>query len=115
MKLPVLAGIGLLSVLSLAVVQPVSAQSATDLNQGSANEESTDLFSNREDAGMDSVMDLIHNAQLGAIRTPEQFRQDQQQNINSAAQEFRDRQQQLLRQSQGATSTPTAVPAVQQN
>lgn len=112
MKLPILAEIGLLSVLSMAMVHPVNAQSATDLNQGSANQESSDFFSNRENNGIDSMLDLIHNANFGSIRTQEQFRQDQQQSINSAAQEFRDRQQQLLRQSQtiNPPTTPTPTP-----
>ncbi len=113
MKLPVLAGIGLLSALSVATIQPVSAQSATDLNQGSANEESSDLFSERDNAGVNSILDLIHNAQFGSIRTQEQFRQDQEQNIDSAAQEFRNRQQQLLRQSQDASTPPAPAPSQQ--
>jgi len=114
MKLPILAEIGLLSMLSMAMVQPVNAQSATDLNQGSANEESSDFFSNRDNGGINSMLDLIHNANFGSIRTQEQFRQDQQQSINSAAQEFRDRQQQLLRQSQ-STNPPTTPAPVPQN
>lgn len=113
MKLSVLTGIGLLSMLSTTMVQSVSAQSATDLNQGSTTEESTDLFSNRNNDGMNSMMDLIHNANFGTIRSQEQFRQDQQQSINSAAQEFRDRQQQLLRQPQDASTVTTPAPVQQ--
>lgn len=47
--------------------------------------------------------ELIHRANLGGGRSMSDFRQQQQQNFNDAAAEFRARQQELLRQQrQGA-------------
>lgn len=42
--------------------------------------------------------ELIHRANLGGGRSMSDFRQQQQQNFNDAAAEFRARQQELLRQ-----------------
>jgi hypothetical protein len=59
------------------------------------------------DTGLD-MFDLIHRAQQGAIRNPYEFSQEQQNNINSEADNFRTRQREALEQQPGNTPPATA-------
>ncbi|HIK41788.1 hypothetical protein [Thermoleptolyngbya sp. M55_K2018_002] len=88
---------------------PASAQStAGDLVTPSQNE-GRDLFSDRNDNPMSGIHDLIHQLNYGSIRSPEEFRRQQQQNINSAAEQFRARQRAILEQQQ-QQAQPDALP-----
>ncbi|MCS6813932.1 MAG: hypothetical protein NZ772_10250 [Cyanobacteria bacterium] len=81
-------------------------------------------FTRPQEAGRDpfgsrnggaGFFDLIHRANLGGLKNSAEFRQEQRQNIDNAAADFRARQLELLRQqtTQPAASTgePTVVPA----
>lgn len=62
-----------------------------------------------------NMFDLFHRAVLGTPRNSSEFGQDQQNNIGSEASDFRQRQQELLRQQQEpiapqATPTPGNTP-----
>lgn len=61
---------------------------------------------------MGSMFDLFHRAVLGVPRSSSEFRQEQQNSIGSEASDFRQRQQELLRQQQqGSTmANPPASP-----
>ena len=68
-------------------------------------------------SGMGSMFDLFHRAVLGTPRSSSEFGQEQQNSLGSEASDFRQRQQELLRQQQGnpaiapqATPTPVATP-----
>ncbi|MBW4517743.1 MAG: hypothetical protein KME11_21270 [Timaviella obliquedivisa GSE-PSE-MK23-08B] len=64
-------------------------------------------------SGLGNMFDLFHRAVLGSPRSSSEFGQEQQNNIGSEASDFRQRQQELLRQQQqGNTPTnPQASPA----
>lgn len=109
-----LAGIG---IATLAVSQAAFAQ----VNQGNVNplqdlnnQEQANPFSSRGGDQVKGVMEMIHNAVLGPSMSDSDFRQSQQENFNSAIDEFRAKQQRVLRDNQGpsaSTSAPVAVPA----
>lgn len=66
--------------------------------------------------GLD-MYDLFHQLSTGPIPTMSEFRQSQQQHINSAADSFRARQMELLRQQNQAQPTQTQLnqsPGIQQ-
>lgn len=78
----------------LALITPCLAQ----VNPNSTN---TDSFqSNEYDPATGSSglnpLDLIHRATMGNIRSPEEFREDSNENINNAANDFKQQQQELL-------------------
>lgn len=109
--LGVVAGIGLatfgFSQASLAQVS-TSAQPLQDFQN---QDQPADPFSNRGNNQINGVMDMIHRAVLGPSRSPEEFNAEQQENLNSAAAEFRARQMERLRgQTPAATTTPATAP-----
>ncbi|MFQ3616048.1 MAG: hypothetical protein SNJ57_04850 [Cyanobacteriota bacterium] len=93
---------------SLGMVSAAAQSTAGDLVTPSQNE-SRDLFSDRNDNPMSGIHDLIHQLNYGSIRSPEEFRRQQQQNINSAAEQFRARQRAILEQQQ-QQAQPEALP-----
>jgi hypothetical protein len=89
---------------------PTVAQStnADNLPRAGSSDQDPNAFG---DTGLD-MFELIHRAQQGAIRNPYEFSQDQQNNINSEADNFRMRQQEALEQRSG-NPAPVTVPTVQ--
>lgn len=103
------AGISLASLLlpqsSWAQTAPTDrVEPLREFNQG----EQRDPFSQRYD-GDDSfggVFDLMHRAQMGSIRNPSEFSDEQNQNIDAAASQFRQLQRQRIQQAQPQQATP---------
>jgi hypothetical protein len=76
-----------------------------------------DPFTGNNGSGM---FDLIHRANLGGLKDNAQFQQEQRQNLNNAASDFRSRQLELLRSPQqspqlgtstGTSAEPVTTPA----
>jgi hypothetical protein len=86
MMLSVLGG----SVL-LTMPRPAVAQTAPIQGGGS------DIGVNQS-GDMPDMFNLMHQLQRGEIRNPYQFQQDQQQNINTEAADFREQQRRALEQ-----------------
>ncbi|WP_448602002.1 hypothetical protein [Thermoleptolyngbya sp.] len=97
-------------VVALGAVSTSAQSTARDLVTPSQNE-SRDLFSDRNDNPMSGIHDLIHQLNYGSIRSPEEFRRQQQESINSAAEQFRARQRAILEQQQAQPAAPTPTPA----
>jgi len=97
-------------VFALGMVSASAQSTAGDLVTPSQNE-SRDLFSDRNDNPMSGIHDLIHQLNYGSIRSPEEFRRQQQESINSAAEQFRARQRAILEQQQAQPAAPTPAPA----
>lgn len=70
-------------------------------------ERNQDPFSSRNTDDSWGMFDLIHRAQMGTMRDPYEYANEQNQNINSAADAFRERQRQLMQQSSQQQVTPT--------
>ncbi len=93
-----------------------SAASAQDVDVAQPqqifnDQDSRNPFSNRGSDQAGGVMDLVHRAmQAGSSLSPEDFYNQQQENLDSAAADFRAAQQQRLGgKVKPAPSTPTAV------
>ena len=102
-----LLGAGSLAAIFLgALSQPVQAQTSADLRTpvGSSDRNAN---TNGDLSNINSLFDLLHRVQQGSIRDPYQFSHDQQQNINSAASTFRQRQAELLKQQEQTGATPS--------
>ncbi len=97
-------------VVALGAVSTSAQSTGRDLVTPSQNE-SRDLFSDRNDNPMSGIHDLIHQLNYGSIRSPEEFRRQQQESINAAAEQFRARQRAILEQQQAQTAVPTPAPA----
>lgn len=69
-----------------------------------------DPFGSR--SGGAGFFDLIHRANLGGLKSGVEFRQEQRQNIDNAAADFRTRQLELLRQQTAQPSMPAGDPTV---
>ncbi|PPS45644.1 hypothetical protein [Chroococcidiopsis sp. TS-821] len=65
-----------------------------------------DPFSSQNTNDSFGMFDLIHRAQMGTMRDPYEYANEQNQNINSAAEAFRARQRQLIQQSRQQQATP---------
>lgn len=109
---------GLLGVSGLALpwlARPAAAQSAQSLStdplqdvRNSSRDGASAEFSGS--SGINSLFDLMHQANFGMIRSPSQYGEDQQENLNDAAAQFRKQQQQRFGQpSTGATGTATGT------
>lgn len=106
-----------ISLASLALPQPTWAQATTDadplrdLNQ----EQNRDPFS-RGDTGnaMSGLMDIMHRAQMGSIRSAGDFANDQNQSLDDAAAKFRQQQLQMMqKQNSGQLQNPANPPQPQ--
>jgi len=97
----VLATIAAIAASPLFLVQPTRAEEKTpqEVNQPQIEESRDDFNYTQGDYDQPfNPFELIHRANLGGGRSMSDFRQQQQQNFNDAAAEFRARQQELLRQ-----------------
>ncbi len=99
-----LGGLGIVGLIVLLAPQAGLAQSVTSsesLQNWQQNRSSDDLngvFGNSESTtgGLGSMMNLINKLQNADPRSPAEISADQQENINSEAAAFRNRQQQQL-------------------
>jgi hypothetical protein len=97
-------GLGIVGMIALLAPQTLLAQSATSsesLQNWQQNRSSDDLgnvfgTSESTSGGMNSMMNLINRLQNADPRSPSEISADQQENINSEAAAFRNRQQQQL-------------------
>lgn len=86
-----------------------------------SNERTSDPFSGGDSNQYSPFFNMIHRMQLGNIRSVSEFDQDQQQNIGSAAEDFRTRQREMLQQptqpnpAAPVTPNPTSVPVLVDN
>ncbi|MBW4574344.1 MAG: hypothetical protein KME08_03580 [Aphanothece sp. CMT-3BRIN-NPC111] len=94
-SLGVLAGMGVASCL---LPQPSLAQSAYPSSSDNLNEGNNNPFSSRYDDSGFSPLDMIHRAQLGTLRSFDEFNSEQSESLNNAADEFRRQQIERLRQ-----------------
>jgi len=99
--------------LSVALVSTIGLSSAYGQTSSEENgvEQSTerDTFSSSLGEGI-SPFDLLHRSNLSRTRSLEEYRLDQQQNLDSAASQFRQQQQQLLQQESQAATENTVTP-----
>lgn len=117
LTLGILGIAGTLGILSLqsAVAQTSPRDANIYGNTQSGDRPSGGFGSGSSDMG--SMFDLFHRAVLGTPRSSSEFGQEQQNSLGSEASDFRQRQQELLRQQQGnpaiapqATPTPVTTP-----
>ncbi len=97
----VLATIAAIAASPLFLVQPTWAkeESPQEVNQPKLQTNRDEFNYTQGDYDQPfNPFELIHRANLGGGRSMSDFRQQQQQNFNDAAAEFRARQQELLRQ-----------------
>ncbi len=112
---PALLGLGLTGTLLLGVASPVRAQLGAPNSTVQTRPESedpnspTNLFNNRGGSG--GLMNLLNQLQLMNGRTGAEFNEDVNNNLQSAAEEFRNKQRLQLDQSPGVESEPFLVPA----
>lgn len=107
-------GTVVVSVMSLLLHQPNWAQT-TDVNplQDLNSEENSDPFSGNNGGNSFGIFDLIHRAKLGNGPNLDDYNSDQNQKLNTAAAEFRKKQQERFQVQQQATPTnPVATPQV---
>jgi hypothetical protein len=102
--------LGIAVTLGMSAWQPAIAQtSGRDANvytntQGGENQGS---FGSSSSGDLGSMFDLFHRAVLGVPRSSSEFGREQQNSIGSEASDFRQRQQELLRQrQQGNVNAP---------
>lgn len=99
----IVAGI---SIASLLIPQPSWAQSApsdrVEPLQDFNPQQNQDPFARgaEQDSFGGGIFDLIHRAQMGNIRSINEYSSEQNQSINDAAAQFRARQRQMMLQNQ---------------
>jgi hypothetical protein len=99
-----MAGIGLALLLPQASLAQVP--NSADPQEIFRTERNSDPFSSQNANDSWGMFDLIHRAQLGTTRDPYEYANEQNQNLNSAAAAFRERQRQLMQQSNQQPATP---------
>lgn len=73
-----------------------------DLDQQNRNP-----FSSRDDGNaMNGIMDLMHRAQMGNIRSVNEYSAEQDRSLNDAASQFRQKQLQMLRNQNQNSANP---------
>lgn len=101
----IVTGTMLLLGTQVLISQPGTAQTAQDLEQ--ANQDLNDAFSGGDGSGGGSLLNLLNRMQLMNGRSPGEFAAEQNENLNSEFERFRQQQQQKL----GAPGTTPAAPA----
>lgn len=98
--------LGVAGTLGTLILQPATAQTPSRDANVYGNTQSGDRTSQTG-----TMFDFFHRAVLGVPRSSSDFGQEQQNSIGSEASDFRQRQQELLRQQQPNTMTnPQASP-----
>ncbi|NJR38340.1 MAG: hypothetical protein HC781_05180 [Leptolyngbyaceae cyanobacterium CSU_1_4] len=95
------------------LAQPSRAQTSSRDANVYGNSQSGDRPSGGFGSGssdLGTMFDLFHRAVLGTPRSSSEFGQEQQNNIGSEASDFRQRQQELLRQQGSMTPNPPDSP-----
>lgn len=88
--------------------QPSHAQLSPSTNAGALQD-----FQNRDNADTSRILnpfDLIHRSRLGNNRDMQEFSEEQRKNINSAADEYRAKQRQILQKQQAESSSDAVAP-----
>jgi hypothetical protein len=101
--------LGMAATLGMAAVPSAIAQTSNrDANvyTNTQGGESRGGFSSGNSGDLGSMFDLFHRAVLGSPRSSSEFGREQQNSIGSEASDFRQRQQELLRQQQGSPNSP---------
>lgn len=117
MKLSTRSILGLLAITGMGLTMmalPASAQVRNSdlLTSPQSGDGSSDPFSSRGSGQMEGAFDLLHQLQQTPSRTLGEFQLDQQEEIDTAASDFRRQQQMLLQQqppspqSNNSTITP---------
>lgn len=108
MAVSVLVG---MSVAAIGLSHPASAQvNPIQPLQDFQNPDNPDPFSSRGDGRASGIMDMINRTVLGPTRSLDEFSADQQESLDSAAEQFRIEQMKRLRnQGQAAPETPVPV------
>lgn len=100
-----------------AFAQLTSPDASSDPSAGLGTRDNSNVFSNDAGSGMGSVLDLIHQAQLGVGQSSEEFREGARRNLETDAEAFfrqqreRLQQQQQQQQQQPANTPATTAPA----
>jgi hypothetical protein len=97
--------------LVLSLFQPAIAQEASaDLleDDSLSGDNGSDPFAGNS-GGSTGMFELFHRANLSGDRSIYEYSREQEQNINTAAEDFRTRQLDLLRQQQNPTDATDAV------
>jgi hypothetical protein len=104
--------VGMASMLAVITAQPVGAQTPNaNVYSAPSGDRNSGSFNSNSSGDLGGMFDLFHRAVLGVPRSGSEFRQEQRQQIGSEASDFRQRQQELLRQqSGGGATTPQNVP-----
>jgi len=102
LSLSVLAAIAM----ALGATKHASAQTANVPPLVGAQNESSDPFSNRGNSQSNGIFDLIHRAMQSGSVSNDDFRTEQNDNLDSATAEFRAKQLERLRNQQRQQTTP---------
>lgn len=108
--LSLLAGIGLaiaIAPASFAQVPGSTPNSADLLKDPQSSDSLTDLFNNRSNGSTTGLMQLIQQLSQSPL-DPAAFQAQQRENLDAAAQAFKDAQRKRLQQSQTAPSAVTS-------
>ncbi|MDR9402775.1 MAG: hypothetical protein RI580_04985 [Halothece sp. Uz-M2-17] len=97
-----------LALISSMSVSPVFAQTPFEEEDPYPSTE-RDTFSSELGDGL-NPFDLIHRSNFSQGRSIEEYRIEQQQNLNNAASQFRQQQQQLLQQESQNTTEEMQLP-----
>lgn len=111
------AGIGIFSLLlpqitwaqttDISPSQDIELQQSNDFFSGAQN---SDPFSGNSEQDSFGVFDLIHRATLGSNRSQNEYSSEQNQNIDTAAAQFRALQRQRISGQQATPANPVATP-----
>jgi hypothetical protein len=108
---------GLAGLLLVTALQPANAQTPNaNVYNTPSSDRNSGSFSSTNSGDLGGMFDLFHRAVLGVPRSGSEFRQEQQRQIGSEADGFRQRQQELLQQQSGGTTPqpePQAAPPTQ--
>jgi hypothetical protein len=116
-SLTVLAGIGVASCLLpqaswAQATNPTYPTYPTQLDEFKTQEQ--DPLTGTSNGGF-SPLDLIHRANFGTLRTYEEFSAEQRTNLNSAADDFRKRQLEMIRKMNQNSGTGSESSVQQKN
>lgn len=97
---------------SLLIPQPTWAQTTPTTTSNNAledlDQQNRNPFSSHSDDGnaMNGIMDLMHRAQMGNIRSVNEYSAEQDRSLNDAASQFRQKQLQMLRNQNQNSANP---------
>ena len=112
-SLTVLAGIGVASCL-LPQASWAQATYPTQLDEFKTQAQERDPLTGSNNGGF-NPLDLIHRANLGSLRTYEEFSAEQRTNLNSAADDFRKQQLEMIRKMNQNSATGSGSSVQQKN